>query len=181
MAKKNKTKFALLGMLTFRPMSGYDIKKHTDHTIGYFWHENYGHIYPVLKKMLEQDLVLCEMFENPGAPPRKVYSITKKGTDQFKEWLKEDIEPENYRKELLLKIFFADNNSKENIREKLICEREHHSDLLKQYRQVESHLLMQKDEENYSPFWVMTVRNGIFTSEAQLNWCKDTLVQLENI
>lgn len=51
MAKVNKTKYySLLGILSNRPGSGYDIKKMCDSSIGHFWNENFGHIYPVLKR-----------------------------------------------------------------------------------------------------------------------------------
>ena len=51
MAQKNRTRFAILGMLAFQPMSGYDIKKIVDNSIAYFWKENYGHIYPMLAEL----------------------------------------------------------------------------------------------------------------------------------
>lgn len=179
MAKKNTTKYAILGMLLTSPMSGYDIKKKTDNSISYFWQENYGHIYPVLKKMLKEGLVLCKTIENDGAPSRKVYSITKIGKTQFKEWLNEGVEPEKYRKELLLKIFFADHSTPENIKEKVKNNMLYHLDLLKEYNIVESHLQSHKNDKNYSPYWLMTLRNGILGSEAQIQWCKETLKELD--
>ena len=51
MPKENKTKYAILGLLSLAPMSGYDIKIITDNSIGHFWNENFGHIYPVLGRM----------------------------------------------------------------------------------------------------------------------------------
>ncbi|AKA68713.1 PadR family transcriptional regulator [Clostridium scatologenes] len=63
MAKINKTKYALLGVLTLSSGSGYDIKKFCDSSIGHFWNENYGHIYPVLKKMEEEELITKKLNE----------------------------------------------------------------------------------------------------------------------
>ncbi|MCK4798513.1 MAG: PadR family transcriptional regulator [Spirochaetes bacterium] len=179
MAKKNKTKYAILGMLLTCPMSGYDIKKNTDNTINYFWHENYGHIYPVLKKMLQEGLVLCKTIENYGAPSRNVYSITETGKTQFIEWLNEGVEPEKYRKELLLKIFFADHSTPEKVKEKVKKEMTYHLGLLEEYKMVESHIQSHKNDENYSPYWLMTLQNGIISSKAQIEWCKQTLKELE--
>ena len=53
----NKTKYAILGVLDTFPGSGYDIKKYCDKSISYFWNENFGHIYPVLKQMENEGLV----------------------------------------------------------------------------------------------------------------------------
>ena len=57
MARINKTQYAILGFLSFEPMSGYDIQKLAKESIGYFWQEGYGQIYPVLKKLLAHGLV----------------------------------------------------------------------------------------------------------------------------
>lgn len=59
MANVNKTRFAILGILNNMPGSGYDIKKNCDTGIAYFWNENFGHIYPVLKQM-ERDGVITK-------------------------------------------------------------------------------------------------------------------------
>ena len=66
MAKINKTKYAILGVLSQMSGSGYDIKKCCDTSIAYFWNENYGHIYPVLKKMEEE-----EKNDSGDDPPRR--------------------------------------------------------------------------------------------------------------
>ncbi|MGA9048227.1 MAG: PadR family transcriptional regulator, partial [Dehalococcoidia bacterium] len=47
MPKINKTKYAILGLLSLKPASGYDLKKTVDWNIGFFWNENFGHIYPI--------------------------------------------------------------------------------------------------------------------------------------
>src|SRR5208282_3571760 len=53
MPKENRSKYAILGMLDFCPMSGYDLRKYAASSIGHFWKEDYGHIYPTLKLLLE--------------------------------------------------------------------------------------------------------------------------------
>ena len=50
MAKENRSKYAVLGMLATGPKSGYDIKQTIETSIGHFWNESYGQIYPILKR-----------------------------------------------------------------------------------------------------------------------------------
>ncbi len=38
----------MLGALSIEPMSGYDIKNLLGRTVGHFWNEGYGQIYPTL-------------------------------------------------------------------------------------------------------------------------------------
>ena len=42
---------ALLGLLSLGPMSGYDIRQLIPRSIGHFWSESYGQIYPGLKRL----------------------------------------------------------------------------------------------------------------------------------
>jgi DNA-binding PadR family transcriptional regulator len=46
-----KSKYAILGMLSIAPMSGYDIKKQVETSISNFWSESYGQIYPALRNL----------------------------------------------------------------------------------------------------------------------------------
>ena len=48
---------ALLGLLSIGPMSGYDLRQLIPWSIGQFWNESYGQIYPALKQMTADGLV----------------------------------------------------------------------------------------------------------------------------
>ncbi|MDS0525904.1 PadR family transcriptional regulator [Clostridium sp. SHJSY1] len=79
MAKTNKTKYALLGALSLMSGSGYDIKKFCDSSIGHFWNENYGHIYPVLQKMEQEELITKQVEQTEGRPAKMCILLQKKG------------------------------------------------------------------------------------------------------
>ncbi|MBN1573725.1 MAG: PadR family transcriptional regulator [Deltaproteobacteria bacterium] len=183
MAKKNKTKYALLGMLSMGPMSGYDIKKMTDMSISHFWSENFGHIYPVLKKMEAEGLVTKSVEETSGRPNRNIYSITEAGRRELFEWLLLPVEPKLFRNELLLKIFFADQIPVERIIEMVKEEKEKFKDNLKEFRMIEEGL---KNDPGYKdddriPFWLITLSFGIHSSSAAVSWCDETIEILDSL
>lgn len=183
MAKKNKTKYALLGMLNIMPLSGYDIKKMTDMSISHFWSENFGHIYPVLKKMEEEGLVTKSVEETSGKPNRNIYSITQAGREELVEWLLLPVETLSFRNELLLKIFFADQVPIDRIAEMVAEEKERFSSKLKEFRRIEENL---KSNDQYMnderiPFWLMTLSFGIHSSSAAASWCDETLKILDGL
>jgi DNA-binding PadR family transcriptional regulator len=105
MAIKNKTRYAILGVLSIKPCSGYDIKKFCDKTISHFWNENFGHIYPILKKMLAEKLICLK--ESSVNDRRKQYLITEEGKLAFREWLVQAPQIPSPRSELLLKLSFG--------------------------------------------------------------------------
>ena len=61
----------LLGLLTIEPMSGYDLGQTIRASVGHFWNESYGQIYPNLKKLAAAGLCHREDREAEGqaGPP----------------------------------------------------------------------------------------------------------------
>ncbi len=82
-------KYSILGLLHYKDMHGYRIKEHVERNFGHMWSINYGQIYPNLKKLCEDGLIsMREMPQNgEKGPPRKLYSITEKGREEFVRWL----------------------------------------------------------------------------------------------
>ena len=107
MARINRTRFAILGMLMSGPRSGYDLKKDFEEQISHFWSESLGQIYPALQRLHDEKLVSVSTTRRKGRPERKVYRITKRGENEFREWLKQPATPIHWRNELLLKVFFG--------------------------------------------------------------------------
>jgi len=183
MPKINKTKFALLGLLSLGPMSGYDIKKFTDISISYFWNENFGHIYPVLKKMEKEGFVTKRVEETKGRPNRNVYTITDSGKDELREWL--TLSPEEYsiRNELLLKIFFGALTSKETIIGMIRDEKERHEKKREALDSIEEMISIKKDDkfEGDRPFWLITLRYGKKMLQAITEWCDESIEILSEL
>ena len=80
---------ALLGLLSLEPMSGYDIRQMISRSIGYFWSESYGQIYPGLKRLAADGLVEKKTERRKGSPDRHVYSLTAAGRKQLEAELSE--------------------------------------------------------------------------------------------
>ena len=79
MPRENKTKYAVLGLLAYAPLSGYDIRRIYAQSLGNFWSESYGHIYPILKRLEDEGLATREVQRQTGKPDRNVYTITDAG------------------------------------------------------------------------------------------------------
>ena len=183
MAKVNKTKYALLGILSNISGSGYDIKKVCDSSIGHFWNENYGHIYPVLQKMEEEELITKEIKQTEGRPAKNIYSIKQKGKEELEAWLILPVEQQPVRSELLLKIFLSKDISVENIIEKIKKTKENCDKDLQKYLEIENLFnsgKIQADKKNLV-LWTSTINYGRQGEEAQIKWCEETIKALEEI
>src|ERR1700754_1627141 len=99
------TEDAVLGLLSMSPMSGYGMRTVISQSIGHFWSESFGQIYPALKRLTAEGCVEKETERQKGRPDRNVYSLTAKGRERLREWLVVPAVPEVPRNELLLKLF----------------------------------------------------------------------------
>ena len=107
--KENTTKFVLLGLLSRRPLTGYDIKKTVETRLDYVWDLSNGQIYPTLKTLEKDGSITKKVETRESGPIRKIYSITKKGSAELKNWLEQPAHPEINRYEILLKLMFGEH------------------------------------------------------------------------
>ena len=173
----------MLGALSISPMSGYDIKKFSDVSISHFWNENYARIYPVLKEMEKEGLVTKITTHTEGRPSRNVYSITRKGVEELNEWLLQPIQYRPPREELLLKLFFSSSIPVENLREKILAEKEKYQNLVEEFKHIESVITTDNKTKSQKglPLWLTTINFGKCHGEAVIKWCNQTLKTLETM
>src|ERR1700710_583796 len=101
------TDYALLGMLSVEPMSGYQIRQEIADSIAYFWTESYGQIYPALKRLAARKLIAPARLDTVKSGKGRIFSLTGQGKTALTEWLAQEPEPQPPRNQLLLKLFFG--------------------------------------------------------------------------
>jgi len=178
MPRTNKTEFAVLGLLSLEPMSGYDMKAFISQTIGYFWQESYGQIYPALRKLLGQGFITRRVKAQKGRPDRHVYRLTQKGRRRLNEWLTSETEPAPLRIELLLKLFFGGATSLPDQMRHIESLLRQQKERLKTYRHVVKNVLNPHRDEPLFPYWQATLRYGMHITRARVRWCLETLETL---
>lgn len=97
-----------LGALFFGKATGYEINKmFEDGPFSHFLDASYGSIYPALTRLTEEGKVTCEAAPQDGRPDKKIYSLTEKGFQSFREALQASIAPDKYRSEFLFVTLYA--------------------------------------------------------------------------
>jgi len=119
------TECAVLGLLTRRAMSGYDLKRAIETSVGYFWAPAKSQIYAVLPRLVEAGYATSRKVAQSQRPDKQVYRITRRGRAAFREWVEETpTPPEPNRNLLLLKLYFGDLSSPERLAEHVRDRRE---------------------------------------------------------
>ena len=179
MPRENKTKFAVLGLLTYASLSGYDIRRIYADSLGNFWSESYGHIYPILKRLADEGLATREVQQQVGRPDRHVYTITDKGREELHRWLVQPAEPLKERLEVLLKVFHGWEMGRDVIVEHVKAFRAEHEALLRRYAHYEEEL--EHSDDAAAAYWLLTVGCGQHVSGAYIAWCDEALAKLAQL
>ena len=102
-------RYAVLGLLNRRSMTGYELTQEFNSALKEFWSARHSQIYPELKKLTDEGLVTFEV--EPGGPAleKKRYTMTDAGRREFMAWEKKPraLKP-TPKDEFRLQLFFSD-------------------------------------------------------------------------
>ena len=176
---------AILGFLTYQPLSGYDLKKFFDESVRHFWSATQSQIYRSLARMAETGWVEMERVEQDDRPDRKVYHITDAGRDELLQWLSTPLKLHTVRNLWLAQIFFAHPLSDEEI----FTLFELHADKLRQKLEFFRNGVQEVVERRFAEvgskrsrlLWQYTLDYGIAHLEWELQWVKNALEDLHNL
>ena len=101
-------KYAILGLLNQKKMTGYDLMKQFESALCEFWSAKHSQIYPELKKLTEEGCVAYRQEASDNGLEKKLYHITEKGRTDFMSWLSSETPAQPTPKDISrLKIFFC--------------------------------------------------------------------------
>ena len=180
MARNNRTRFALLGMLSLGgPRSGYDLKKEFDERVRHFWSESAGQIYPTLRQLERDGMVESETVAQSRRPDRVEYSITAAGRQHFRSWMSEPAQPPTVRNELLLKLFFGPEAAPEIVENHLRAHRDAMRAALQMYEGFQAQIFAAARSDEQALYWSITLDAGRCVAEARVRWAEDALLAIE--
>ena len=126
---------ALFALLVVEPMTGYDLHKQFESSVGHVWHAPDSQIYPELKRMEAEGLLEGE--EIPWGPrgKKRQYHVTTAGKAAFRAWMDTPLEYARTRDPAHLKAAYLEWADPAAAREQLRAHIEHHTGLLAQWRE----------------------------------------------
>lgn len=179
MPASRTTPFAVLGMLSFEPMSGYEIRRELAASTGAFWSESYGQIYPALRDLARKGLARRHAARRTRGPRRFVYEITPQGREALRRWLLEPPHAAPPRNELLLKLFFGNRDAVDApagwVRRYLADEQER----LHRVRRMKEELPRDPHHQRNLRFWILALEHVERQSEAAVVWAQRTVATLD--
>lgn len=110
---------ALLGVIKDTPLSGYDLVRHFQGTVGYLWSAPQSQIYPELRRMEAEGLVEARVAPRGRRAQKRIYSVTEAGMAELRRWATDFMPLPAQRDPIVLKAAFFDLAPLESVREQL--------------------------------------------------------------
>jgi len=174
------TEYSVLGLLGHlqRPVSGYELRKVTESSVGYIWRPSKTQLYAVLVRLLGSGLVTRRKVRQVDRPDKHLYRITPRGRIAIREWLERDEhvgDPD--RSLLVLKLFFGAQGDRDALVRQVAAFRDSYAARLATYeskwRSADRYERGVSDE-----FTRLTLRYGIARARAAVDWADAALEAL---
>jgi PadR family transcriptional regulator AphA len=78
---------AILGFLSWKPFTGYELKKIFADALSFHWSGNNNQIYGSLIELHKTGSVSIEVRQQERYPAKKLYTITDRGRAELRDWL----------------------------------------------------------------------------------------------
>ena len=180
MPRRSTTPYAVLAMLSLGPRTGYEITRLLAFSVGHFWAESNGQLYPALRSLVAARLATVGRGRS-GGRRRITYTITPDGRDALARWLEQPAALPVPRNELLLKLFVGWHTGVDVSLAQVERMRSALADQHRQFDAIRRGLDAESPRGTDAEFWRITVRAGEAVTAARLAWCDETLTVLRGL
>ncbi|MEG0879618.1 MAG: PadR family transcriptional regulator [Malacoplasma sp.] len=176
-------KLAILGFLSIRPASGYELDKKIHSSLSFFWKINQAQIYMELNRLESENKIVANLVVQDSRPNKKIYSLTKKGQEELTILLN----PKNHSNSFKIKkipflvwTFFGFLNSRERSIEYLNNFQASISIEIEAIEFQKSHIQKLEGLELQKIYWLSTTDFGIEHYKKMYDWADNLIKEINN-
>ncbi len=172
---------AILACLTERPMTGYELAKTFDSSIGFFWKADHQQIYRELSKLRDRGHIQGREVVQSGKPNKLVYTLTPEGRAALKHWAARPSSPPSIKDDLLVRLYALDSVDIEALRTDLMARMEHHRDRYLRYDRILNKRFPDGTASPADTGKLLNLRIGLRHERAVAEWCEEAIDALSAI
>jgi len=173
MSRQSQTEIAVLGALSVEPMSGYAVRAAITETLGHFWSESFGQIYPAIARLEAEGHVVRDA---DGRTSGSTFRLTRSGRSRLVSLLHEPIAGPPPRNGTLLRLFFGGLLGPDACAEIVTAARDRAIAQLGTMAAAKAEIVSEGRPD--AAYWLMTVSAGEHAARAQVAWADETLAAL---
>jgi DNA-binding PadR family transcriptional regulator len=159
-------------------MTGYELAKTFDASIGFYWKANHQQIYRELTKLRDRGHIQgCEVVQT-GKPNKLVYTLTSEGRAALRHWGARPSVPASIKDDLLVRLYALDSVDIEPLRADLMARMEHHRDRCARYERILSKRFPDGTASRADVGKLLALRLGVRHERIVVEWCEEALHML---
>ena len=173
---------AIMTALLEDDLSGYELAKDFETSLGFFWHASHQQIYLELRKLSDKRWLNKREVSQSGKPNKIVYGLTKAGRDALAEWVYSKTKTQAAKDELLIKLYNLSRDNAVHLAAEIAERRERMMRLLYLYEKIRRR---HYDDPRALPTRrkgvYLALASGISQGEQFLAWCDEALELLSTV
>ena len=159
-------------------MTGYELAKTFDASIGFFWKADHQQIYRELTRLRDRGQVVGREVVQSGKPNKLVYTLTSEGRTALRHWGAKPSSPPSIKDDMLVRLFALDDLDIDPLRADLMARLEHHRDRLSRFERILNKRFPQGTASSADTGKLLCLRMGVRHERAVAEWCEEALETL---
>ena len=173
---------AILACLTEHPMTGYELAKTFDSSIGFFWKADHQQIYRELSRLRDRGHIQGREVVQSGKPNKLVYTLTPEGRAALKHCAARPSSPSSIKDDLLVRLYALDSIDIDPLRDDLMARLEHHRDRFARYERILNKLFPDGTASSVADAGkLLGLRIGLRHERTVAEWCEEAIEALSAI
>lgn len=173
---------AIMTALLEDELSGYDLMRRFQTSLGFFWEASHQQIYQELRKLSERGWLAATAVAQAGRPDKVVYALTEAGRDALTTWIHADSQRRASKDDLFVKLYSIGHCDPAPIVDEIRARRARHGERVALYERI-------RDRHYAEPTKLPDTRKGIYLALAAgirqehmfMDWCDEALALLESL
>ena len=174
-------RYAIMTALLEDEMSGYDLARAFDRSLGFFWHASHQQIYRELRTLSERAWVAHRAQRRSGRPDRNLYRLTAAGRRALDAWVlqADRMRLQETKDELFIKLYNLSEHNIDYLAQCIATRREAMMERLYLYERIRRR---HYDSPETLPLRrkgiYLALLSGIAQGRQYLAWCDEALALL---
>ncbi|GAB5414898.1 MAG: PadR family transcriptional regulator [Congregibacter sp.] len=174
-------RYAIMTALIEDELSGYDLARSFDKSLGFFWHASHQQIYRELKSLSELGWVSHRDDKREGRRERILYALTKRGRKALSAWVVETdrMRLQETKDDFYIKLYNLSEANIDYVQTRLIERREAMMERLYLYERIRKGHYADPQKLSLRRRGVyLALIGGISQGKQYLAWCDEALALL---
>jgi PadR family transcriptional regulator, regulatory protein AphA len=165
----------VLTVLARGDKTGYEITKAFETVYSHFWRASHQQVYRELGRLSTEGRVNAKAVVQEGKPDKKIYSITKRGLEELRQWVVAPTQIPRSQSDMLVKLLGCNIVGREEFRPEFDRIRAISEGWLRMLREMRRECLRQREQgwSEHEQVLYLALRRGILLGEAQMHWLNE--------